>query len=77
MNTIDQVISIIREALRKSPHFAIKSTDSLFDDLYVDGDKFDNILSAIESTFAIDLDEDAIDTFDSPQDIADYIERNR
>ncbi len=76
MSTLETITAILENAMGKHKK-NINPNDSLFDDLNLDGDTFDSFLSDIEEHFDIVFEEDDIDTFDTVNDIAAFIDINQ
>lgn len=74
MTTLETVISILEGCMGKRATGKISPEDSLFDDLSLDGDTFDEFLNALEEHYEFELDEDDIDTFDTVRDVVEYVE---
>lgn len=54
----------------------VASDLSITDDLDLDEDQLEDILSAIEDEFGIEFPEDEVETFEFVQDIESYVSQN-
>lgn len=77
MSTVETVIHILENCLGKGAKGKVQPEDSLFDDLKIDGDSFDEFLAELEDHFEIIFEEDDIDTFDTANDIVAFIENHQ
>lgn len=74
--SLQKIRAILAEQLGYSDDAAIKPDLSLFDDLHMDGNDFDTVISAIEEEYEIEIDEDAIDDFEYVRDLVKYVKKH-
>jgi acyl carrier protein len=74
--SLQKIRSILAHQLGYSDETLITPDMSLFDDLQMDGNDFDEVLSIIEETYDLEISEDAIDEFEYVKDLVKFVKNN-